>query len=241
MSKGLGESKKCEETIDQQNSIEPISNGNKRKMAESHRSHNGINRPEKQRKVTNDQESKQEKIEKAVATILECLGEDVTREGLLMTPTRVSRAYLFFSSGYHDNLKTIVSDAVFEVDHSDMIIEKNIDLFSLCEHHMIPFHGKVHIGYIPNGRVLGLSKLARIAEMFARRFQIQERLTRQIAEAVQEVVNAKGVVVVIEATHMCMVMRGVQKTGSITTTSCYLGCMENENMKNDFFRLLQLH
>lgn len=183
--------------------------------------------------------TREARIASAVKTILEELGEDTDREGLLETPERYARAMLYFTKGYEDNIRDVIKRAVFEEDHDEMVIVRDIEIYSLCEHHLVPFFGKAHIAYIPNKRVLGLSKLARLAEMYARRFQVQERLTKQIAMALSDILRPRGVAVVIEATHMCMVSRGVQKTGSSTTTSCMLGCFrDHQKTREEFLTLL---
>ncbi len=187
-----------------------------------------------------EEQARADRIAEAVKTILQELGEDTSREGLLDTPQRYAKAMLFFTKGYQDNiLDDVIKKAVFEEDHDEMVIVRDIEIFSLCEHHLVPFFGKVHIGYIPNKKVLGLSKLARLAEMYARRFQVQERLTKQIAMALSDILKPRGVAVVIEATHMCMVSRGVQKTGSSTVTSCMLGYLrESHKTREEFLNLL---
>ncbi|KAI0525385.1 hypothetical protein F5B22DRAFT_336670 [Xylaria bambusicola] len=180
-----------------------------------------------------------EKLRGAVRTILECVGEDPDREGILETPTRYAKAMLFFTKGYQQNVKDIVNNAIFHENHNEMVIVKDIELSSLCEHHLVPFTGKMHIGYIPDDNVIGISKLPRIAEMFSRRLQVQERLTREVANAIMEILKPQGVAVVMESSHLCMVMRGVQKTTATTITSCVLGCFERkEKTRNEFLSLV---
>jgi GTP cyclohydrolase I len=180
-----------------------------------------------------------DKLADAVRTIFECIGEDPEREGLRETPQRYAKALMYFTKGYEENVRDLVNGAVFHEDHDELVIVKDIEVFSLCEHHMVPFVGKMHIGYIPNRRVLGLSKLARLAEMFSRRLQVQERLTKQVALAIAEVLKPQGVAVVMESSHLCMVMRGVQKTASSTTTSCMLGAMRSSaKTREEFLSLL---
>jgi GTP cyclohydrolase I len=168
------------------------------------------------------------------------MGEDPDREGLIDTPERVSRSMLFLTRGYRQNLKDVVNDALFEAESDDMVIVKDIEFYSLCEHHMLPFFGKCHIGYIPQKKILGVSKLARIVDMFARRLQLQERLTKQVSEAIMETVDAEGVGVVMEGKHLCMVMRGVEKQNSIMTTSSMIGSFRKEAAtRNEFLRLIK--
>ena len=182
---------------------------------------------------------KKKRMESAIRTLLECVGEDPDREGLVRTPHRFAEALLFFTKGYAQTLKGVVSEGVFHENHNEMVIVKDIDFHSLCEHHMVPFNGKVHIGYIPSNSVLGLSKLARIVEMFARRLQVQERLTTQICEGIVEVLKPKGVGVVMESQHMCMVMRGVQKATALTITSSVRGVFKKDNRtRQEFFSLI---
>ena len=172
--------------------------------------------------------------------ILEALGEDPGREGLRDTPLRAAKAMTFLTDGYRMNLHEIVNNAVFQSDNDEMVVVRDIELCSLCEHHLLPFIGRCHVGYLPSGKVLGLSKIARITDMFARRLQIQENLTLQIANAVEEVTGAKGVGVVIEARHMCMMMRGVQKQNSEMTTSVMLGRMrDSAATRQEFLSLVR--
>lgn len=183
-------------------------------------------------------EDQEKDIEAAFGKILDNIGEDKTRQGLLKTPSRAAKAMLYFTKGYEETISDVLNDAVFDENHDELVIVKDIDMFSLCEHHLVPFTGKVHIGYLPNKKVVGLSKLARIVEIFSRRLQVQERLTKQIAMALAEAVNPAGVAVVIEATHMCMVMRGVQKPSSKTVTSCMLGVLREDPRSRDEFLTL---
>ncbi|SFX66985.1 GTP cyclohydrolase I [Marinospirillum alkaliphilum DSM 21637] len=193
-----------------------------------------------QQNTTDDQpELPLDALESHYKSILSLLGEDPAREGLKDTPKRAAKAMAFLTQGYHQDLTGLVNGAVFSSDTDELVIVKDIELYSMCEHHLLPFIGKCHIGYLPQGKVLGLSKFARIVDMFARRFQIQEQLTRQIAEAVQEVTGAAGVGVIVEARHMCMMMRGVEKQNSSMRTSVMLGQLrESQNTRQEFLKLL---
>lgn len=178
-------------------------------------------------------------MEEHFRKIIEAIGEDVTREGLIDTPKRAAKAFEFLNNGYSKTLEEVLNGAIFEADTEDMVIVKDIELYSLCEHHLLPFVGKCHIAYLPQGKVLGLSKLARIVDMYARRLQIQEKLTKQIADAVDEAIGAKGVAVVIEAKHMCMMMRGVEKQNSVMTTSVMTGIFRKEmSTRAEFLSLI---
>lgn len=179
-----------------------------------------------------------EKMVDCYHDIIVGVGEDASREGLLKTPERAAKAMEFLTQGYKQSLEDIVNDAIFPSENDEMVIVKDIELYSLCEHHMLPFIGKAHVAYLPKGKVIGLSKIARIVDMYARRLQIQEQLTTQIAYAIRDAIDAAGVAVVIEASHLCMMMRGVQKQNSSTTTSMMLGAFRNSHQTRDEFLTL---
>ena len=183
-----------------------------------------------------------ERLEQITKELLEIVGEDTNREGLLKTPTRVAKSWEFLSQGYNQDLDEIVNGALFEEAAKDMVIVKDIEFYSLCEHHLIPFYGKAHVGYIPNGKIIGLSKIPRIIDFYARRLQVQERLTNQIATCIQDLLNPKGVAVIMEGRHFCMLMRGVQKQNSIASTSSMLGTFkEKSNTRNEFLKLVEVN
>jgi GTP cyclohydrolase IA len=171
--------------------------------------------------------------------ILIRLGEDPDRDGLMQTPARVEKSMAFLTKGYNEDPAKILRGALFEVDYDEMVIVKDVEMFSLCEHHLLPFFGKVHVAYIPKGRVIGLSKIPRLVEVFARRLQVQERLTRQIADTIQEAINPQGVGVVIEARHLCMMMRGIEKQHSSTVTSAMVGCFREKETRTEFLSLVR--
>jgi GTP cyclohydrolase I len=177
-------------------------------------------------------------IKEKYISIIESIGEDAKRQGLLDTPERAAKAMQFLTHGYHLDAEEILRSALFDEDYSEMVIVKDIELYSLCEHHMLPFFGKAHIAYIPNGQIVGLSKIPRIVDIFARRLQVQERLTDQIVNTINKVLKPQGVAVVIEAAHMCMMMRGVQKQNSVTTTSAFRGTFKNNETRNEFLKLI---
>jgi GTP cyclohydrolase IA len=179
-------------------------------------------------------------LSSAVSGLLEGIGEDQFREGLLKTPERVARSLRFLTKGYRQDPEELLKKAVFTESYDEMVLVRDIDLFSMCEHHLLPFFGKAHVAYIPDGKIVGLSKLARVVDVFARRLQVQERLTQQIRDAIQNVLNPRGVAVVIEARHLCMVMRGVEKINSVTTTSAMSGqFITSQSTRSEFLRLIK--
>ena len=169
------------------------------------------------------------------------IGEDPTRDGLLRTPERMEKSMAFLTRGYTMNVTDVLHEALFDVDYDEMVIVKDIEFFSQCEHHLLPFFGKAHIAYVPNGKVIGLSKIPRLVEVFARRLQVQERLTRQIADAIQETIAPQGVGVIIEARHLCVEMRGVKKPGALTVTSALRGIFHQKPVREEFLDLLRRH
>jgi GTP cyclohydrolase IA len=178
-------------------------------------------------------------FEDLVAEMISRLGDDPTREGMLKTPERVAKSMAFLTKGYRETPEQVLGDALFDESHQSMVLVKDVELYSMCEHHMLPFFGKAHVAYIPNGRILGLSKVARLVEVFARRFQVQERLTEQIAQAMWDTVQPLGVAVVVEAYHLCMMMRGVEKQNSMTLTSAMRGVfLDDHRTRDEFLRLI---
>ena len=187
-----------------------------------------------------DKEKK--RLEEITKELLGLIGEDSTRQGLIKTPKRVAESWKFLSQGYHQNLNEIINEAIFDESAKDMIIVKDIEFYSLCEHHLIPFYGKAHVGYIPDGKIIGLSKIPRVIDFYARRLQVQERLTNQIATCIQDLLNPKGVAVVMEGRHFCMLMRGVQKQNSIASTSSMLGAFKDKSTtRNEFLKLVEVN
>jgi len=180
-----------------------------------------------------------EKVSSSVETILDEIGEDRNRQGLVRTPERVAKSYQFLTKGYNENIEEVLNGAIFNEKYDQMVIVKDIDFYSLCEHHIIPFYGKVHVAYIPDGKIVGLSKIPRIVDVFSRRLQVQERMTRQIADTIDKYLTPEGVAVVVEGYHMCMMMRGVQKQNSITTTSAMHGCFKDDaRTRSEFINLI---
>ena len=186
-----------------------------------------------------EREKRIEGLKECCGKMLELIGEDNQREGLLKTPERVARAILDTTAGYNEDPEAILRAAMFKEDYSQMVIVKDIDFYSLCEHHILPFFGKVHVAYIPNGYITGLSKIARVVEVFSRRLQVQERMTLQIKECIQKTLNPLGVMVVVEAQHLCMQMRGVKKQNSVTTTSDFCGAFNQAKTREEFMTLLR--
>jgi GTP cyclohydrolase I len=183
-------------------------------------------------------EAATESLKNAYRTIITDLGEDANREGLEKTPERVAKAMQYLTQGYQMDARAILESAKFHETYSEMVIVKDIELYSMCEHHMLPFYGKAHVAYIPNGYITGLSKIARVVDCYARRLQVQERMTHQVLDVIQETLNPLGVAVVIEANHLCMMMRGVQKQNSVTTTSAFSGQFQNNSTRSEFLRLI---
>ena len=188
---------------------------------------------------TDNKDARQQELESLFRRELELLGEDPNREGLLKTPSRVAKSILDLTRGYCMNPLEVLQSAKFKEDYRQMVIVKDIDFFSLCEHHMIPFYGKAHVAYIPNGYITGLSKIVRVVDIFSHRLQVQERMTTQIKECIQTALNPMGVMVVIEAKHMCMQMRGVEKQNSITTTSDFTGAFNRQETRSEFLQLIR--
>lgn len=191
-----------------------------------------------EQQTSRSDEEQEQQISVRIRDILNLIGENPQREGLIKTPLRVARAMKFLTSGYHEDPVAILNSAKFNEDYRQMVIVRDINFYSLCEHHMLPFYGRVHVAYIPNGQVTGLSKIPRVVDCFARRLQIQERMTKQIRECIQEALHPLGVMVVVEAQHMCMQMRGVEKQGSLTTTSDFCGAFNQAKTREEFLQLI---
>lgn len=191
-----------------------------------------------EQQTSRSDEEQEQQISARIRDILNLIGENPQREGLIKTPLRVVRAMKFLTSGYHEDPVAILNSAKFNEDYRQMVIVRDINFYSLCEHHMLPFYGRVHVAYIPNGQVTGLSKIPRVVDCFARRLQIQERMTKQIRECIQEALHPLGVMVVVEAQHMCMQMRGVEKQGSLTTTSDFCGAFNQAKTREEFLQLI---
>lgn len=186
-----------------------------------------------------ENEKKTAQIAEHISAILDILGEDKTRQGLEKTPSRVGKAMQFLTKGYNEDAEGILRSATFDEDYRQMVVVKDIEFYSLCEHHMLPFYGKAHVAYIPNGKITGLSKIARVVDVYARRLQVQERLTTQIKDCIQKTLNPLGVMVVIEAEHLCMQMRGVQKPHALTTTSDFTGAFNRPEVRDEFLKLIK--
>ena len=191
-----------------------------------------------EQQTSRSDEEQEQQISARIRDILNLIGENPQREGLIKTPLRVARAMKFLTSGYHEDPVAILNSAKFNEDYRQMVIVRDINFYSLCEHHMLPFYGRGHVAYIPNGQVTGLSKIPRVVDCFARRLQIQERMTKQIRECIQEALHPLGVMVVVEAQHMCMQMRGVEKQGSLTTTSDFCGAFNQAKTREEFLQLI---
>lgn len=189
-------------------------------------------------KIEHYEEDVTQKMSSHYKDIIKLLGENPEREGMLKTPERISRAMQYFTQGYDQDARAILESAKFHEEVDEMIIVKDIEIYSMCEHHMIPFFGKAHVAYIPNGYITGLSKIARVVDVFSRRLQVQERLTSQILEAIRDTLNPQGVAVVIEASHLCMMMRGISKQNSVTTTSAFCGAFESNETRSEFMKLI---
>ena len=190
------------------------------------------------RKTDHYDEKAVDALSRSYREVIAAIGEDPEREGLLKTPERIAKAMLFLTHGYQQDAKAILNSAKFHEEVSEMVIVKDIEIYSMCEHHLLPFIGKAHVAYIPNGYITGLSKIARVVDVFSRRLQVQERLTTQILDCIRETLSPLGVAVVIEASHLCMMMRGVQKQNSVTTTSAFCGEFEKNETRSEFFKLI---